>query len=78
MILGQKVLVCASYSLFLILFLDTELARHALNNGRGPTNSSRNDDVWAVFAAITVLGCALMYVMMCCHMTRSLIIASLG
>jgi hypothetical protein len=78
MILGQKVLVCASYSLFLLLFLDAELARHALNNGRGPNNLSTNDDVWTVFAAITVLGCALMYVILRCRTIQSLLNPFLG
>jgi hypothetical protein len=59
MILSQKIFVVASYGLFLLLFLDAELKRHALNGGHGSDGSNSNDDVWTIFSAITILGCAL-------------------
>ncbi|EPQ31910.1 uncharacterized protein PFL1_00109 [Pseudozyma flocculosa PF-1] len=57
-ILGQKVLVGASYGLFLLLFLDTGLSTAAENGGKGPDGRGPgNAAPWTVFAAITLLGC---------------------
>ena len=60
-ILAQKLLVGASYALFLVLFLDDRLKRAAENGGRGPDRTQRDSDasrsVWAVFASVTLLGC---------------------
>lgn len=56
-ILVQKLLVSASYALFLVLFSVDTLRQGALNGGRGRDEGApRRSDVWSIFAAITLLG----------------------
>lgn len=60
MILSQKLLVGASYGLFLVLFSSRSLRREAENGGKGPHNSKANIQPWAIFGAITLLGIGIM------------------
>lgn len=60
MILSQKLLVGASYALFLVLFSSTSLRDEAENGGRGPQDARPNPRPWVVFAAITLLGIGVM------------------
>ncbi|KDN41773.1 hypothetical protein K437DRAFT_170018 [Tilletiaria anomala UBC 951] len=63
-VLGQKLLAIASFALFFVIFGSARLTANAQNNGRGPsvkaTDGYPNADVWAIFAAITTLGCLLL------------------
>lgn len=56
MILSQKLLVGASYALFLILFSSSSLRRQAENGGKGPQQAKANLAPWSILAAITLLG----------------------
>lgn len=59
-IFSQKLLVSASYGIFLVLFYNDNLRQGAENGGRGPNpDAPRRADVWSCFAAITILGCIL-------------------
>lgn len=60
MILSQKLLVGASYGLFLILFSSTSLRMEAENGGKGPQDARANARPWVIFAAITLLGIGVM------------------
>lgn len=60
MILSQKLLVGASYALFLVLFSSNTLSREAENGGKGPQNQSPNVQPWVIFGAITLLGIGVM------------------
>lgn len=60
MILSQKLLVGASYALFLVLFSSEALRQEAENGGKGPRDAKANVRPWAIFGAITVLGIGVM------------------
>ncbi|GAC92599.1 iron-regulated transporter [Pseudozyma hubeiensis SY62] len=60
MILSQKLLVGASYGLFLVLFSSSSLRTEAENGGKGPQAMEANTRPWAIFAAITLLGIGIM------------------
>ncbi|SPO22174.1 related to ferroportin 1 [Ustilago trichophora] len=60
MILSQKLLVGASYALFLVLFSSTLLRTEAENGGKGPQDAKANIRPWAIFGAITLLGIGVM------------------
>ncbi len=72
MILSQKLLVGASYGLFLILFSSASLRMQAENGGKGPNDVQANIKPWTIFAAITLLGIG-----SCCPMSVS-VLASKG
>ncbi|SNX82863.1 related to ferroportin 1 [Melanopsichium pennsylvanicum] len=56
MILSQKLLVGASYALFIVLFSCSSLIREAENGGKGSQDAKANVRPWAIFATITLLG----------------------
>ena len=60
MILAQKLLVGASYGLFLVLCASPSLRIEAENGGKGPQDVRANVKPWSIFAAITVLGIGVM------------------
>ncbi|CDS82428.1 related to ferroportin 1 [Sporisorium scitamineum] len=60
MILSQKLLVGASYGLFLVLFSSSALKTEAENGGKGPDDVGANAKPWAIFGAITLLGIGVM------------------
>ncbi|GAK63829.1 putative iron transporter [Moesziomyces antarcticus] len=60
MILSQKLLVGASYALFLVLFSSASLREQAENGGRGRQDAAANAAPWAIFAGITLLGIGVM------------------
>ncbi|SPO23504.1 related to ferroportin 1 [Ustilago trichophora] len=60
MILSQKLLVGASYALFLVLFSSASLGTEAENGGKGPQDVKANVRPWVIFGAITLLGIGVM------------------
>ncbi|GAC76947.1 iron transporter [Moesziomyces antarcticus T-34] len=60
MILSQKLLVGASYALFLVLFSSASLREQAENGGRGREDAAANAAPWTIFAGITLLGIGVM------------------
>ncbi|CBQ72206.1 related to ferroportin 1 [Sporisorium reilianum SRZ2] len=60
MILSQKLLVGASYGLFLVLFSSAKLKSEAENGGKGPDDAGANAKPWTIFGAITLLGIGVM------------------
>ncbi len=60
---AQKLTAACNYAFFLVLYSSDQLKAHAENGGTGPTpGGSAYADVWSIFAAITLLGCLLMWV----------------
>lgn len=56
-IISQKCLVVTSYALFYLLLTVNSLRQDALNGGRGlDSRSSRNPNVWSIFATLALLG----------------------